>query len=95
MIKNDQLDRARDLRDGLPKIIESGQELVKKLISGKIDYEEALTIAKERNDNTGSLKRLKVSGLGLKMLTYLFTSTIWTLEIKKHVNMKSKKLLPG
>ena len=29
MIKNDQLDRARDLRDGLPKIIESGQELVK------------------------------------------------------------------
>ena len=59
MIKRGELSKAADLRDKLPKVVECGSKLVKKVISEEIGIEDAFEQADDRDDPAGVHKKLK------------------------------------
>lgn len=48
MIQSEEIERAVDVRDGLPKIVKAGGNTLKKFMSGKLSFQDALQEAHHR-----------------------------------------------
>lgn len=48
MIQSEEMERAVDVRDGLPKIVKAGGNTLKKFMSGKLSFQDALQEAHHR-----------------------------------------------
>lgn len=48
MIQNEEIERAVDVRDGLPKIVKAGGNTLKKFMNGKLSFHDALQEAHHR-----------------------------------------------
>jgi hypothetical protein len=59
MIQNEEIERAVDVRDGLPKIVKVGGNTLKKFMNGALSYHDALQEAYQRGAGNFYTKKLK------------------------------------
>lgn len=59
MIQNEEIERAVDVRDGLPKIVKVGGNTLKKFMNGTLSYHDALQEAYQRGAGNFYTKKLK------------------------------------
>ncbi|WP_442498194.1 hypothetical protein [Methylobacter sp. sgz302048] len=57
MIQNEEIERAVDVRDGLPKIVKAGGNTLKKFMNGTFSYDDALQEAHQRGAGNFYTKR--------------------------------------
>jgi hypothetical protein len=58
MIQNEEIERAVDVRDGLPKIVKAGGKTLKKFMSGTLSFHDALQDAHQRGAGNYYTKKL-------------------------------------
>lgn len=59
MIQNEEIERAVDIRDGLPKIVKVGGNTLKKFMNGTLPYYDAIQAAHQRGAGNFYTKKLK------------------------------------